>query len=281
MKIDAKVVADHLSMIAMGKRIESVVLGPNFAAQVVDEAEEVMLKAILGSAKFPDKFGVEKVADLVKILESFGGPVDAEIVKDEQKREKLVLTSGDVTVWFQTADVDQISSTLTSFQSADESISKDVVYEVTPDNSFIENFSRYQKRIVPDLIEVTTKDKKLIFRMISATTRHRAEVVVGTLTAVSKKKFVPLKVGAAVLIDVLAGVKPTEGDQLKISVGKAIKIELRSYTYLVSPKVEEAESTEVVSTKEVSSKEKSESTEAKEDARVAKSTEAPESKSGK
>ena len=57
MKINAKVVADHLSMVAMGKRVGEVVLGPNFAAHVVDESEEVMLEATVKGVKFPGKFG--------------------------------------------------------------------------------------------------------------------------------------------------------------------------------------------------------------------------------
>lgn len=243
MKIDAKIVSDHLAMVAMNKRVNEAVLGPNFSAQVVDESEEVMLRATVGGVKFPGKFGVERVSDLARILESFDGEVDAELEREGGKDglEKLVLSAGDVTVWYQTADADKITTTLTSFAAADEAIVGDAVLEVTPGEGFIKDFAQYQKRIAPDLIEVAVRGKKLVMRLMNATTRHRAEVVVGDAPTTSKRKFNGLKLGAAVVADVLAGVKPTEGDQLRISVGKALRVEFRTYTYLVSPRVEAVE----------------------------------------
>ena len=244
MKIDAKIVADHLSMVAMGKRVGAVVLGPHFAAQVADDSDEVMLKAVLSGVKFSEKFGVEKLQDLVKILESFSGEIDAELVKEKDGKDELVklfLSSGDAKVWYQTADTDKISSTLTSFASADEAISATIVAETTPGAEFLKSFAQYQKRISPDMIEVVLKDKKLVMRMINATSRHRAELVIGDAKTVSKKKFDNLKLSAAVVADTLSCVQPTEGDQLKISAGnKALKVEFRTYTYLLSPRVEAA-----------------------------------------
>jgi len=232
MKIDAKVVADHLSMVAMGKRITEVVLGPNFTAQVADEAEEVMLHATVKGVKFKERFGVMHIGEFAKILGSFGEEVDIEL-----NDGKLVMKSGAVTVWYQTADVDKISSTLTSFKDADKVISSGIVVEAEPAEGFLGDFTKYQKLISPDLVELAVKNKKLVLRLISMK-GHRAEVVVGTAEVAKKKKFDGFKVSAAALTDVLSGVKPTEEDQLKFSVGKALKIEFRTYTFLVSPQVE-------------------------------------------
>lgn len=240
MKVEAKVVADHLYMVAMGKRIEEVVLGPNFAASVVDQGEEVMLRATCPGVKFPGKFGVVNVAHLAKVFDSFEGEVDVEVEKGgKDGLEKLVISSPNVIVWYQTADVDKISTTLASFGTADEALSAELAFETVPDATFLPDLSKYYKRISPDLVEISVKGKKLVMHLISGTTRHKAEVVVGDATAVSKKKFSSLKVGAAVLGDVMDGVKPVEGDQLKVSVGaKALRVEFRTYAYLLSPRVE-------------------------------------------
>ncbi len=232
MKIDAKVVADHLSMVAMGKRITEVVLGPNFTAQVADEAEEVMLKATVKGVTFKEKFGVMHVGEFVKILASFGSEVDVEL-----EDGKLVMKSAGVTVWYQTADIDKIGSTLTSFGDADKVIAKTIVVESTPEEGFLTAFTKYQKLINPDLVEIAVKSKKLVLRLISMK-GHRAEVTIGTAEVAAKKKFSSFKVSAAALSDVLSGVKPNEEDQLKFEVGDALKISFRTYAFLVSPQVE-------------------------------------------
>lgn len=235
MKVNAKIVADHLSMVAMGRRIAEVVLGPNFAANVVDEAEAVMLKATVKGAKFKPKFGVMHIGEFAKILASFGEEVDIELSKDG----KLVMKSPGVTVWYQTADTDKIGSTLTSFKDADTVISKGLVLDCEPEEGFLASFTKYQKLIGPDLVEIDIKGKKLVFRLISME-GHMAEVIVGTAQAIGKKKLKSssFKVSADVLADVLSGVKSNEEDQLKFSVGKALRVEFRTYTFLVSPQVE-------------------------------------------
>lgn len=234
MKINAKLVADHLEMVAMGKRVKEAVLGPNFTAQVVDEQDEIMLKATLKDVKFPGKIGVESVADLAKLIASFGAEVDAEV-----KDKKLILGGGTVTVWYQLYDVEKIGTTLSSFKDADAAITKDIVASVEPDETFLADFTKYQKRISPDLVEFLVKGKKLIANLIS-TDGHRAEVIVGAAD-IGKKKFGALKVSAQAVVDVLSGVKPGEDDQLTISVGKSLKVEFRTYTYLVSARVEAAD----------------------------------------
>lgn len=232
MRVPSQVVADHLSMVAMGKRITEVVLGPNFAAQVADEAEAVMLHATVKSVKFKPKFGVMHIGEFAKILASFGEEVDIELTDG-----KLVMKSGGVTVWYQTSDVDKIGSTLTSFKEADKVISGSVVVKAEPEEGFIASFTKYQKLIGPDLVEIALKGKKLVMRLISMK-GHKAEVIVGAAEVAKKKKFAGFKVSADVLTDVLSGVKPNEEDQIKFSVGKALRIEFRTYKFLVSPQVE-------------------------------------------
>lgn len=235
MKINAKVVADHLSMVAMGKRITEVVLGPNFGAQVADDAEAVMLCATVKGEKFKPKFGVMDIGEFAKILASFGEEVDIDLSDG-----KLVMKGGGTTVWYQTADVDKISSTLTSFKEADKVISSSIVVKAEPEEGFLAGFTKYRKLIGPDLVEIATKGKKLVMRLISMK-GHKAEVVVGKAEVAKRKKFTSFKVSADVLSDVLSGVKPAEEDQLEISVGKALRIGFRTYTFLVSPQVELSE----------------------------------------
>jgi hypothetical protein len=219
-------------MVAMGRRITEVVLGPNFSAQVADEAEAVMMHATAKNVKFKPKFGVMHIGEFAKILASFGEEVDIELTDG-----KLVMKSGGVTVWYQTSDVDKIGSTLTSFKEADKVISSSVVVTAEPEEGFLASFTKYQKLIGPDLVEIALKGKKLVMRLISMK-GHKAEVVVGTAEVAKKKKFVGFKVSADVLTDVLSGVKPNEEDQLKFAVGKALRIEFRTYKFLVSPQVE-------------------------------------------
>lgn len=235
MKIDAKIVADHLRMVSVGKRITEVVLGPDFSAQVADDAEAVMMNASLKGVKFKPRFGVMDVSELAKILASFGEEVDVELTKDG----KLVMKSGTVTVWYQTSDVDKIASTINSFKNADKIISKSIIIEAEPEEGFLANFMKYQKLISPDLVDVGLKGKKLVLRLISMK-GHSAEVVVGNADVAAKKKkdFKGFKVAADVLVDVLAGLKPNEEDQLKFSVGSALKVVFRTYAFLVSPQVE-------------------------------------------
>jgi hypothetical protein len=232
-KIDAKVVSDHLDMVSVGKRITAAVLGPNFAAAVVDEMNEVMLQATVKGVKFPGKIGVESVSDLAKILASFSGEVDAEV-----KDHKLVMSAGNVTVWYQLYDTDKISTTLASFKDADAEVTKKVMATVEPGETFIPDFARYQKLVSPDLVEFVAKGKKLIANLVDSD-GHRAEVVVGAVD-LGKKKYGGLKVPAKSVIDVLSGVKPGEGDQLLVSVGDSLRIEFRTYTFLIGPLVDAA-----------------------------------------
>lgn len=237
MKVDAKMVVDHLKMITMGKRVEEAVLGPHFSADIVDEQDTVMLRAALEGVKFGKKFGVAKLVEFVKLLTMFGGEVDMEL--DKEKR--LVMTSGDVTVWYQTSDVDKIGTTLTSFDDASKQLDKTMIVDVEPSETFIENFTKTCKHVAPDMIEIAVKSKRVVMKMISAKTRHRAEVIVGGAQVAAKKKFESIKLSGEAVIDVLSGVKPGEGDQLKLSLGKVLRVEFRSYVYLVSPLTETSE----------------------------------------
>jgi len=232
-KVDATIVSDHLNMVAMGGRMTEVVLGPNFAAEVADEAEEVMMRAKLKGVKFPDKFGVMHVSEFARVLGSFGDKLDVEL-----KDGKLVMKEGGVTVLYQTADVDTIPTTIDSFTKADKHVAKGMVVETTPDEGFLDTFTKYQRLIGPDLIEVAVKGKKMVLRLISMK-GHRVEMPVGKAVMAKKNaKFDGLKVSAAAFADVLSGVRAEESDQLTLSVGQVLRVSFRSYTFLVSPQVE-------------------------------------------
>lgn len=232
MKIDARIVADHLNMVAMGGRIVEVVLGPNFTAQVADEAEEVMMHATVKDAKFGEQFGIMHLGEFAKVMASFGEEADIEL-----KDGKLIMKDADVTVWYQTADVDKIASTVTSFKDADKAVSKEMVVEAEPEEGFLAAFTKYQKLISPDLIEIAVKGKKLVARLISMK-GHRAEVTIGNAEMAAKSKFAGFRVSAAAFADVLAGVKPEEENQVRFFVGKVLKVTFRTYSFLVSPQVE-------------------------------------------
>lgn len=232
MKVDAKVVADHVNMVAMGGRMTEVVLGPDFKAQVADEAEEIMMRAKVKGVKFPETFGVIHASEFAKILKSFNSEVDLEL-----KDGKLVMKEGGVVVVYQTAAIDAIDTTIKSFTKADNTVSETLVVKTQPEEGFLANYSKYRKLISPDLVEIATKGKMLVLRLVNVK-GHSAEVPIGNAEMLSDEKFEGFKVSAAAFSDVLAGVSQGEDDQLEFAVGVVLRVNFRTYTFLVKPQVE-------------------------------------------
>ncbi len=232
MRVDAKLAADHMKVVALKGRVSEATFGEDFSVEMVDGNEEVVVRGKSSKVKFPDAFSVMDLSDFVKLLDSFSGEVNMEV-----KDGKVVIGSQIGVASYQTADPATIATTLKNFDKMHATYFEEVMVEAKVLNSFPGNYARFQRLISPDLVEFSMKGGKVSARLVSMK-GHQAELVVGEPTKVEKEDF-KFKVSAQALTDVLGGFLTTQAHALGLVVGKALKLTLdEDYTFLISPQAE-------------------------------------------
>jgi hypothetical protein len=233
MQISGKTLADHLEVVAINKRVEGVVLGPNFEATTADESDQILLHAE-SELEFKPVFGVMDVSHLAKVVRSFGEEMNVEY---DEEAGKLVITGGGVVVYYQCAATDVAQRKNIKWKTACDNLSGDVMIDAAPEEGFFRRFDKYYKMLKPQLVELSIKQKKLVARLVSEKS-HAAEVVVGEAGTTSKKKPGVFKINASALADVLSCVPEGGESEVAIGVGKALSIEFGRYRFFIEPLVE-------------------------------------------
>lgn len=234
MKIDAALLTAHLRLVSMKGRIQSVVFLKDFAVEVVDSDEEVVLKAT-SILSFTHTFAVMDLSDFLKIIDSFVGELDFEIRKDG----KLIIDSAIGTISYQLADPDTIDTTLKSFTKIQNSQFKDDSFDTTieVDASFLDSYNRMAKLISPDLVEFFVKGAKLMSKLVSSR-GHEAEVEVAKFAEAPSKstqeKVAACKINADSFKAVLDGILLPGEEKFTMTIDGALRIVYRTYTFIIS-----------------------------------------------
>lgn len=231
MKVDSKLLADHLHIVGMKGRITEASFGPDFAVEMVDENTEVVVKGKSPKVSFPDSFAVMDLSDFARLIDSFSGEVNLDI-----KDGKAVIGSPIGVVSYQTADPSTVRSTIKNFADLITKFKNEVQAVVKVSNSFPSDYARFQRLISPDLVELGMKDGKIAATLMSMK-GHRAEIFVGSpMQPVDKVKF---KLSAHALTDVVSSLVTTQSHEIVMTVGKALILQLDlDYTFAISPQAE-------------------------------------------